>query len=184
VDDENWGSDWQTLRGHSDKVFSIAFSPISKLLASACCDGTTKLWDVLTGELKHTLEDFVVVESLVFSPDGQLLASGSSSHITLWDPVTGEPNRTLEDDSYDEDFSVILSNLGSKLENFSAQDWHESALSDPAKPMNKPALRDDRWVTIRGQREVWLPPDYTPICSTATDGAIGIWLRKWKRLRY
>ncbi|KAL2861893.1 purine and uridine phosphorylase [Aspergillus pseudodeflectus] len=59
VDDENWGSDWQTLRGHSDKVFSIAFSPNSKLLASVCCDGTIKLWDVLTGELKHTLEDFV-----------------------------------------------------------------------------------------------------------------------------
>jgi WD40 repeat protein len=135
-------------------MISIAFSPNSKLLASGCVNGTIKLWDALTGELKHTLEDFMVVESLAFSHDGQVLASSSSSHTTLWDTATGEPNRTLEDELCDDELSMSFSDLGFKSENFTAQSWQERDLSDPAKSMNKPFLQEDRWVAIRGQREL------------------------------
>jgi WD40 repeat protein len=38
------GSFLKTLKGHSDKVNSVAFSPSNELIASASDDGTVKLW--------------------------------------------------------------------------------------------------------------------------------------------
>jgi WD40 repeat protein len=47
--------DLRTLRGHTDKVVCVRYSPNGKQLASASDDGTVKLWDVTTGRLLHTL---------------------------------------------------------------------------------------------------------------------------------
>src|SRR5436309_2706750 len=41
--------------GHKGKIFSTAFSPDGKLLASAGDDNTIKLWDVQTGNEFRTL---------------------------------------------------------------------------------------------------------------------------------
>ncbi|KAH3516525.1 hypothetical protein KXV64_007629, partial [Aspergillus fumigatus] len=46
----------QTLEGHSDSVWTVAFSQDGQLLASGSHDKTIKLWDPTTGNLKHTLE--------------------------------------------------------------------------------------------------------------------------------
>jgi len=72
----------RTLEGHRKhnrgEVYSLAFCPDERLLASGSGDHTIKLWDVSTGERLGTLQGHEdSVTSIAFSPDGDTLASGS-----------------------------------------------------------------------------------------------------------
>src|SRR5262249_18653372 len=67
-----------TLKGHTDIVYGVAYSPDGKRLASASNDKTVKVWDVQTGQQTLTLKGHTVpVWTVAFSPDGKRLASGS-----------------------------------------------------------------------------------------------------------
>ena len=75
-----------TLRGHSDAVYSIAFSPDGQTLASTGVDGIIKLWQVGTGQEICTLTGHSgVVYTVAFSPDGKTLVSGSHDKtVKIW----------------------------------------------------------------------------------------------------
>jgi eukaryotic-like serine/threonine-protein kinase len=91
-----------TLRGHTEGIYSVAFSPDSKLLASGSDDSTVKLWDVTSGRELKTLKGHTWnVISVDFSPDGRTLASGSRDYaIKLWDVDSGRELKTLTGHSH------------------------------------------------------------------------------------
>jgi len=74
--------------GHTKEsyVLWIEFSPDGGLVAVANWDGTVKLWDVATGELKKTITEHEAgVGTCVFAPNGHTLATGSEDKILrLW----------------------------------------------------------------------------------------------------
>src|SRR5262245_1590744 len=85
-------------RRHRGPIYSFAFSPDEKLLATGGHDCTIRLWDVATGKLLHALIGHnYVVTALSFSPDGHMLASAGSADGTfrVWDVETAQPLRSF-----------------------------------------------------------------------------------------
>ncbi len=89
----------RTLRGHTDAIGRIAWSPDGRIIASPSRDNTVKLWDSKTGECLHTLRDHnEEVNIAVFSPTGEMLASGGGEQqsyridasIRLWNTSNGK----------------------------------------------------------------------------------------------
>jgi WD40 repeat protein len=99
----------QTLTGHTNTVFYLAFSPDGKSLLSGGGDGLVRLWSVVDGSV---IRDFAVPPApsatptlygygVAVSPDGRFVASGAQNNVTgdefvdVWSTATGQLARRL-----------------------------------------------------------------------------------------
>ena len=74
------------LQGHAGRITRIDFAPDGQTLASTSDeDATIKVWQVESGKLLHSIETSTIVLSIVFSPDGSMLAARhEDSCVSLW----------------------------------------------------------------------------------------------------
>ncbi|KZP05641.1 WD40 repeat-like protein [Athelia psychrophila] len=88
-----WPAELKKFEGHSQIVFSIAYSPDGTHIISGSEDKSVRVWDAETGAVTagplmgHT----AVVRFVAYSPDGKRVASGSEDKtIRVWGTETGE----------------------------------------------------------------------------------------------
>ncbi len=164
-----------TLSGHAGRVWSVAYSPDGKTLASGGGGkvGEIKLWDLASGQARpisfigHTAE----VSFVVFSPDGKTLASGSNDRtIRLWEAATGKAKRSFPADLVTSlAFSPDGQTLASGCYDWTVQLWDVATGREKSRLQARHAESTHRHV--RGIQPGWqdvgverLPPDQVVGC--------------------
>jgi WD40 repeat protein len=87
----------RTLVGHTNWVWSVAFSPDGRSLVSGSADGTIRIWDTHTGRLRRIIIGHGGdIYSVAIKQDGDILAGGKlDGAITLWRMATGDAKLTI-----------------------------------------------------------------------------------------
>ena len=90
--DAQTGAVLKTRKGHLGYVWTVAFSPDSRYLASGSWDSTVRIWDLKAQDSAEpvTLRGHAgYIQSVAFSPDGRRLASASGyadrGEVKVWD---------------------------------------------------------------------------------------------------
>ena len=68
-----------SLQGHTGNVAGLAFHPLAPLVATSGFDGSSRIWDLNTGEELLSLTGHTLpVQGIDFSPDGRRLATAGT----------------------------------------------------------------------------------------------------------
>ena len=173
-----------TLSGHSDDVYSVAFSPDGSKLASGSLDNDIKIWDgtaaANTSTPIATLSGHSNgVRTVAYHPSGTKIASGSDdTTIKIWDATvtanTSTPIATISAHSaliHSVAFSPNGSKIASASKDYIIKIWDASKLDDttPTAPL----------ITVLGNLDeassVVFYPTGSKLASASFENTIKIW---------
>jgi len=86
------------LKGHTNVVLSLAFSPDNRYLVSGSLDNNAILWNVKRQRRLHTLSGHTHdIYAVAFTPDSKRVVTGSDDHtLRLWQVRNGKHLATLK----------------------------------------------------------------------------------------
>ena len=100
--------DLASFEGHTEQVFSMAFSPDSKQLVTAGHDKRVILWNAGTGEAILSLATDGSALSVAFSADGKaVMVVTRDGNVRSWDPVSRRPLSVVALKNYSPDFETL-----------------------------------------------------------------------------
>ncbi len=157
-----------TLRGHSNLIYLLAWSPDGHTLASSSMDRTIILWDTKTWEVRRYLADYPPWgKEVSWSPDSRILASGvGDGTIILWDSESGRRIKEVRGHgqainwlSWSPDGRTLASG-GNKAETllWDSSDWRPTRLSlDRPDALTRGAWSPDgRYLALCSERNIFL----------------------------
>jgi WD40 repeat protein/serine/threonine protein kinase len=92
------GRELLTLKGHSERIWSVAFSPDGQRIVTGSHDHTAKVWEAASGKELITFTGHSNdLWSVAFSPDGRRIVSGSvDTTAKVWEAASGRELLTLK----------------------------------------------------------------------------------------
>ncbi|KAK1139236.1 hypothetical protein N8T08_001166 [Aspergillus melleus] len=182
--------------GHSDSVWVVKISPDGSQVATAGVDEVVKLWDLRTGSPKRKLLGLShMVTKAAFSSNSKLLVAAAymNVEIAVWNVEDGhliqkfKPSQSGEDDGIEfsrDNRMVFLRGehgvqswdveAGFHVPGDSTNDLHLHEMQTAVSPIDSRIGFDDEWVSIGGEKVLWLAPDYRPNSWAARNNTIVI----------
>jgi WD40 repeat protein/serine/threonine protein kinase len=160
----------RTLRGHTDSVLGVAFSPDGQWIATSSADRTVQLWETATGRQVRVLVGHSAgVSGVAFSPDGRQLVTGSTDQTArIWDAASGKEIRILVG-HLDEVYSVAYSKDGRRILTGSRD--RTARIWDATSGEQIVELQGHN----RGVTRASFSPDDKRIVTASLDGTVRVW---------
>jgi WD40 repeat protein len=160
----------RVLTGHTDEVLGLVAAADGSWLATGSIDGTVRIWDPATGQVRHTpLGHTSTLVGMAAAADGSWLATGSiEGTVRIWDPATGQVRHTPIGHTAEE-MAMAAAADGS---------WLATGSIDGTVRIWDPATGQVRHTLIGHTERVFVlavAPDGSWLASASNDRTVRIW---------
>jgi WD40 repeat protein len=169
------------LKGHTDSVYTVAFSPDGKFVLTGSFDKSLRLWIAATGKEVKTLDGPQGHQQLVlaacFSPDGRRIASGGSDNSAkIWEnpvldplrPITRFGRAFIFPSSFGNDLLLVKPGTAVPAKNLAHANLVDAVAFNPAGTLLATGCHDGTvriWDVVKGQQQREIKAHTAPAVS-------------------